>query len=485
MTFNRKEFLKKISLAGVGLTGVTKWMGTEKSEKREPFQQSHTQRFNMHGYAAPALETVRVGLLGIGSRGSGTVRRLVNIEGVEIKALCDVVPERVQEAIESISQFPKHSPDSYTDGPDAWKHLCEREDIDLIYIATPWHLHGQQTIFSMEHGKHVYVEIPAASTIEECWQVVETSERTRKHCVLLSSSCHDSLSAATLNMVRHGFFGELVHGEGNYVHDRISNREVRWSRDEHGWFGYRPWRLEENIGRHGNLYPHHGLAPVSQMMDLNYGDQMDYLVSISSDDFSMGGLMEELAEEDDFYKQYVGKDFRGNMNVTTIRTKRGRTIMLQHDISTPRPGSRFQLISGTEGIARYYPRPARIGTGDHGWLSENEFDALIEEYTPAMTTRFNELVRQAEDEERDQLRSYARVSEIDWRLIDCLRNGLPVETDVYDAALWSAITPLTEWSVANRSNSVSVPDFTEGAWKTNERGMNINLQTGGGNTRLL
>ena len=480
MSTNRRTFLKQLSLAGLGLTGASKLI----SENREPFGKSHRQRFNMHGYAAPALETVRVGLIGIGSRGSGTVRRMAGIEGVEIKALCDIVPERVNETIESIQQFPQHNPDSYTDGPEAWKSLCERGDIDLIYIATPWHLHAPQAVFAMEHEKHVYMELPAAKTIEECWQVVETSERTRKHCAMVSSSCHSGLPAVTLNMVRQGFFGELVHGEGNYVHDRVSNRN-RWQRDEHGWFGYRPWRLDENVGRHGNLYPQHGLAPLAQMMDLNYGDQMDYLVSVSSDDFTMGGLMEELAEEDEYYRPYVGKDFRGNMNVTVIRTHKGRTLMLQHDISSPRPGSRFQLISGTKGISRHYPQPARIATSHDGWVSLEEFDLLVEEYTPAITKRFNELVRQAADEDRDQLRSYARVNEMDWRLIDCLRNGLPLEMDVYDAALWSSITPLTEWSVANRSNSVQVPDFTAGAWKTNERGMDIALQKGGGTTRLL
>ncbi|MEX0882535.1 MAG: acetylgalactosaminidase, partial [Cyclobacteriaceae bacterium] len=314
------------------------------------------------------------------------------------------------------------------------------------------------------------------------WQLVETSEQTKKHCMMSSSSCHSGLSAVTLNMVREGFFGDLIHGEGNYIHDRVSSRS-RWERDEHGWFGFRPWRLDENVGRNGNLYPQHGLGPLAQMMDLNYGDQMDYLVSMSGNDFTMGGLMEKLAAEDDYFKPYVGKEFRGNMNVTVIRTHKGRTIMLQHDISSPRPGSRFQLISGTNGIIRHYPQPARMATSHDGWFSEEKFNVLVEEYTPEMTKRFNQRVRGTQN--RENLRSYARVNEMDWRLIDCLRNGLPLEMDVYDAALWSSITPLTEWSVANRSNSVDVPDFTAGAWKTNDWGMDISLQKGGGTTKIL
>ena len=484
MKNDRRQFLKQVGLAGLTLTGASKLMGLKETRDNVPFDQSRQQRFNMHGYAAPALDLVRIGLIGIGSRGSGTVRRLAGIEGVEIKALCDIVPERVHESIESIDQFSQHDPDSYTDGPDAWKRVCERDDIDLIYIATPWHLHASQAVWAMEHDKHVYIELPVAKTIEECWQVVETSERTRKHCSMVSSSCHSGLAAVTLNMVRQGFFGELVHGEGNYVHDRVSSRS-RWERDEHGWFGYRPWRLDENVGRNGNLYPQHGLGPLAQMMDLNYGDQMDFLVSVSSDDFTMGNLMEELAEEDDFYRPYAGKKFRGNMNVTVIRTHQGRTIMLQHDISSPRPGSRFQLISGTKGISSHYPAPARFATSHDGWLAQEEFNSLIEKYTPGITKTFNELLDEAENRDRDQLRSYARVNEMDWRLIDCLRNGLPIDMDVYDAALWSAITPLTEWSVANQSNSVQVPDFTNGAWKANDRGMDIDLQMGGGNTKIL
>jgi len=173
------------------------------------------------------------------------------------------------------------------------------------------------------------------------------------------------------------------------------------------------------------------------------------------------------------------------MNVTVIRTHQGRTIMLQHDISSPRPGSRFQLISGTKGISRHYPTPARFATSHDGWLAQEEFHSMIEKYTPGITKTFNGLLDEAENRDRDQLRSYARVNEMDWRLIDCLRNGLPIDMDVYDAALWSAITPLTEWSVANQSNSVQVPDFTNGAWKANDRGMDIDLQMGGGNTKIL
>jgi hypothetical protein len=477
MKNTRRNFLKILGLTGSAFASLGMTFGTNKSNSRTQFLKNSAQRFNMHGYAAPKLDKVRIGLIGIGSRGSGNVVRFASIEGVEIKALCDIVPQRVNSSIEFLKKnFRQHNPVAYTGGSDDWKRLCDRTDLDLICIGTPWDLHARMAVYAMERDKHIYTDLPIGVTVEECWQVVETSENTRKHVFMECSSCHGGTPAVILNMVRQGYFGELIHGEGHYIHDRISENKSRWYRDKNNdnWFGYRPWRLQENVNRNGNLYPGHGLAPLSQMMDLNYGDQMDYMVSISSNDFSMAEKMKEMAEIDDYYKPYVGLKFRGNMNTSIIRTHRGRTIMLQHDISSPRPGHRFDLISGSKGI--YRARPDRIAISEHGWLPQEEYNALIEKYTPEITRRFNERTKKAGSR---GTRGYERVTPSDWRLIDCLRNGLPLEMDVYDAALWSAITPLSEWSVAREGTSVKIPDFTSGAWKTNKRGMDISLQEGG------
>jgi hypothetical protein len=474
MKSNRRDFLKKTGMAGIGLAGGV--LSSSKKEKdKEPFEIKRRQRFNMHGYAAPALDVVRVGLTGIGNRGSGTVQRLASLDGVEIKAINDLEEDRVKEAIDGISAT--HSPDGYYRDENDWKRMCERDDIDLIAIQTPWHLHVEQAVYAMEHGKHIYCELPAANTIEECWQLVETSENTRQHFVQMSASCHGGISAVVLNMVRNDVFGEVIHGEGSYIHDLMND----YNFTKHMY--HNMWRLNENIDRHGNLYPQHGLIPVMQMMDINYGDQMDYMVSTSTNDFMMADRARELAEEDEYWEPYVGRDFRGNLNTSIVRTRKGKTMMLQHDVTTPRPAVRFDLISGTKGA--FKARPNRIGFSyNEGWISQDEFDALVEEYTPEINKRFSELMERAEEPGRAQ-RSYARVNPMDWRLIDCLRNGLPVDIDVYDSAASSAITPLSEWSVANRSNSVSVPDFTDGAWETNERGMDVQLEKGGGNTRIL
>lgn len=474
MSHNRREFLKNTLFAGLGVFGG-RFASSKGIADNAPFLLKKKQKFNMHGYAAPALEKVRVGVTGLGNRGSGTVQRLASLEGVEIRGLNDVEPDRVDKALQSLDSN-IHNPETFSDGEDDWKKMCEREDIDLIAIVTPWDLHTDQAVYAMEHGKHVYTELPAAMTIDDCWRLVEVSERTRKHCVQMSDSCHNGTKATVLNMVRNGVFGELIHGEGAYIHDLMN--QYNFTKDMY----HDMWRLEENIGRDGSLYPQHGLVPVQQMMDLNYGDQMDYLVSVSSNDFMMAKRAKELAAEDDFWEPYVGKDYRGNINTTVIRTQKGRTIVVQHDVTSPRPRVRFHNISGTEGI--FQAGPGKIGFSyEEGWIPDEEYNELIEKYTPEINKRFDEMVANASKEEREK-HPYERVNATDWRLIDSIRNGIPVEMDVYDAALSSAVIPLSEWSVASGSAPIKVPDFTAGAWKTNERGMRVNLEYGGGTTSI-
>jgi len=475
--YDRREFLKQsgilsagiagVGISGIGFTGCS--TNTEKSQSP-----ARTQIFNMSGYSAPKLDIVRVAVIGLGNRGSGTVRRLASIEGVEIKALCDLESDRVSKAVESVKHL-GHNPESYSGNADEWKKVCDRNDIDLIAIVTPWHLHAPMCIYAMESGKHAYTELPAATTIEECWQLVETSERTRKFCVQMASNCHEEMQAVILNMARAGYFGDIIHGEGAYIHDLL----LRFNFDKKMY--HNMWRLKENIGKSGNLYPQHGLVPIIQLMDINYGDKMDYLTSVSSNDFMMGKTAEELASTDDFFKPYVGQKYRGNMNITTIRTNKGRTIMLQHDVTSPRLDIRFDLLSGTKAT---YKDPDKIAISHDGWLPEEEFKAVVKKYTPKITKIFDELTRQAKQVEKGG-HTYFMVSPTDWRLIDCLRNGLPMDMDVYEAAASSSIIPLSIESVANRSNSIDIPDFTCGSWETNQRGMDINLERGGGTTKLL
>jgi hypothetical protein len=336
----------------------------------------------------------------------------------------------------------------------------------------------------MEHDKHAYTELPSANTVEECWQLVETSERTKKHCVQMSGSCLGGASAIVLNMAREGFFGDIIHAEGAYIHDLIPHNLFI------DGFYHNNWRIKENIDRDGNLYPQHALVPIMQMLDINYGDKMDYLVALSSADFNLAPYAEMMAEKEDVWKPFVGANFRGNINNTLIRTVKGRSILMQHDVSSPRPAVRFHLISGSKGMYQASSGndrnkfEGRISTSHKdGWWPQEETDALLKKYTPEINKKFDSMYKEIESKVRD-LRGYFRVSPVDWRLIDCLRTGLPLDMDVYDAALSSAIIPLSEWSVANRSNSVTVPDFTSSAWETNQRHVDINLERGSGDTKL-
>jgi hypothetical protein len=235
------------------------------------------------------------------------------------------------------------------------------------------------------------------------------------------------------------------------------------------------WRLKENF-RNGNLYPTHGLGPVSQVMNLNRGEKMDSLISMQSKDFMMSKMANELAAKDVFFKPYANKNFRGNMNTTVIHTNSGRTIKLQHDVTSPNIYSRIHRICGTKGSALKYPLPAKISLGGEDWLSETQIKELENKYQPAIVKKIGEMAKEVGGHGgMDFL--------MNWRTIDCLRNGLPLDIDVYDTALWSSIAPLTEWSVANNSKPIEVPDFTSGSWKTNEP-VDITL-TKGATTKVM
>lgn len=460
----KRDFLKLAGLTGLGLTNAGFVAGND-LPRQHSVSNSSGQTFNMSGYAAPRIDTVRIAYIGLGNRGGGAVKRIVHIENVMVKALCDVRPEKLQEAA-NVFKNTSHKPKLYADGPDDWKKVCERDDIDLVYICTPWNLHAPMAQYAMEQGKHVACEIPIATTVEDCWKLVQTSERTKKHCMMLENCCYDFFELLTLNMARQGFFGEIMHAEGAYIHDIFDSLFDKSKRFE-------LWRLKENE-RNGNLYPTHGLGPVCQALDINRGDRMDYLVSMASNDFMIADKVKTLAASDRDFKQFSGHSFRGNMNTSVIRTAKGKTIMLQHDVSSPRPYSRIHLLSGTKASAQKYPLPGRIAKG-HEWLSEDDYKKLEKQYEPPIIKRIGELAKQVGGHGgMDFL--------MDWRLIDCLRNGLPLDQDVYDAASWSVIAPLTEKSVASRSASVDIPDFTNGSWKTNKP---IDLSmTSGGNTKV-
>ncbi len=455
MNNSRRDFLKKAGLLSSAAI-------TLPSLQNEVFASSN---FNMSGFAAPKIDKVKVAVIGLGMRGPGAVDRLSYIEGVDIVALCDKHADRVTKAQTILTKKGLKEAKAYS-GEDGWKTMLKNEELDLVYITTPWEYHAPMAIEAMKSGAHAATEVPMGLTISEIWEVVKTSEATKKHCMMLENCCYDFFEMLTLNMVRQGLFGELVHAEGAYIHDLLS-----LNFDKNGYDNM--WRLRENIKMNGNLYPTHGIGPIAQCMNINCGDKLTHLVAMQSNDFMMADKARELAATDDFFKEFVGKKYRGNMDTTLIKTEKGKTLMVQHDVTSPRPYSRIHLLSGTKGFAQKYPQEG-IAFG-HSFVKPEELKKLDDQYTP-------ELVKFIGEQAKEVGGHGGMDFMMDWRMIDCLRNGLPLDQTVYDGAVWSAIVPLSVESVSKNSRTVDIPDFTRGNWKTNKpHDMTLN---GGGNTKI-
>lgn len=395
------------------------------------------------------LETVRIAVIGLGMRGQGAVRRLSYIDEAHIVALADVVPANVERAQETLRSMGRPEAVGYT-GENDWKTICERDDVDLVYICTHWDLHTPIAVYAMENGKHAATEIPAALTIEECWQLVDTAERTRRHMMMLENCNYDFFEMATLNMAQKGLFGEIVHAEGAYIHDL---RFLLFDEDKGYWD---MWRLKHNEKKDGALYPMHGLGPIAHALNIHRGDRMEYLVSVSSNQFGLTAYAREKFGEDSDYARREYK--KGDMNTTIIKTVKGKTIKIQHDVTSPRPYSRIHMLSGTKGFAQKWPRTGiALEPDGHRYLSDDDLKALLKEYEHPIVTEVGEKAR--------QVGGHGGMDFImDYRLIYCLHHGLPLDQDVYDAAEWSAVIELSQVSVKNQGMPVKIPDFTRGAW---------------------
>ena len=414
--------------------------------------------------AVAPIDTVRVGFIGLGMRGPGAVKRFTHLEGVKIVALCDIHPERVEDCQKVLRKAGLPEATDYSGSADAWKKLCERDDIDLVYISTDWDTHVPMSLFAMEHGKHVACEVPIALTVEDCWKLVDMAEKTRLHCMMLENCCYDFFEMATLNMAQKGILGEIVHAEGAYIHDL---RQLNFEDPARG--GYNNWwRLEYNTHHTGNPYATHGLGPVAQALNLGRGDRMEYLVSLSSDQFGMTAYAERKFGKD---SEEAKREYKmGDMNTSVIRTAKGKSIMIQHDVTSPRPYNRKHALSGTKGYIEKYPRPGiALDPSDelsvnfenlsaHGFLPEKQFDEMMKNYEHPITREVGEMAK--------KVGGHGGMDFImDYRLIYCLRNGLPLDINVYDGVEWSCLGELTEMSVKNNSAPVAFPDFTRGAWK--------------------
>ena len=411
---------------------------------------------DMVAYAAPAIDTVRVGFIGLGMRGPGAVERFIHIPGTKIVALCDLLPENVAKCQKMLEKAGLPAAAEYTDAEDAWKELCERDDIDLVYIATDWKHHARMGVYAMEQGKHTAIEVPSAMTLDEIWTLIDTSERTRKHCMQLENCVYDFFEMNTLNMAQQGLFGEVLHVEGSYIHNLKDFWPYYWNN----------WRLDYNHENRGDVYATHGMGPACQLLDMHRGDRMTTLVAMDT----------KAVCAPDYIEQTTGvrpNDFKnGDHTMTMIRTANGKTIHIQHDVVTPRPYSRMYQLTGTKGFANKYPvqgyalEPEQIALSEmpdhenlssHGFISPEQQAELTEKY-------MHPIIREVGDFARKVGGHGGMDFIMDYRMIYCLRNGLPLDMDVYDMAEWCCLAPLTALSIENDSAPVEVPDFTRGAW---------------------
>lgn len=378
------------------------------------------------------LPFVRIGLVGLGRRGMKTLERYAHIGGAVINCLADTDPARLEEAGEKLARSGRPQALALS-GADAWQEVCRRADVDLVYICTDWATHCEMAVEAMRCGKHVAVEVPAATSIDECHLLVETAEATRRHCFMTENCCYDHFALATLEMVREGLLGEVTHCEGAYVHN------LRRDFGLAAGGAVAPNWMERCCARHdGNPYPTHGIGPIGWLLGLHRGDRMDYLVSLTSRGCGTDNML-------------------GRVNSTLIRTVRGASILLQLDVTTPRPYSRLQTVCGTEGFAQKYPQPTLRTARAENILTA---DAALAEAERHMHSHAARLWAEGHDLGVPNEMNYT----MDARLIHCLRRGLPLDIDVYDAAEWSCLAELSERSAREGSRPVSIPDFTHGHW---------------------
>jgi len=450
---SRRDLLKSAALASVAVGTAGLWspaIAENISAITQPdlAPPAPAARATMRAVPFDRHETVRVGIVGTGLRGRSVLNEFLGIEGVRIVALCDVVADKVQRATKMITDKGQTAPAVYTSGDHAFEQLVARDDIDLVYTATPWEYHVPVMLAALAHGKHGGSECPIGTTLKDLWALVDASEKARRHCIHMEN-CNYGYNEMLVNrMVHEGVFGEVLHAEAAYLHDL---REILFeNRDEGLW--RRAWHTRSN----SNLYPTHGLGPVSWYLDIHAGDRFDYLVSVSTPEVGLSRHREETVK-DKADPKWKERYITGDLNTSILKTVKGKTVMLQHDVSNARPYTRHNRVMGTKGTFEDYP-PRIYVEGPGVAESWSPIDSWKTKFEHPLWTKLGAQARSGGHGGMDFVMAY--------RLIECMRQGLPPDYDVYDAATWSAPMPLTEMSVAKGSAPMKFPDFTRGNWST-------------------
>jgi predicted dehydrogenase len=430
---------------------------TNRPSRRDMFQIAGLASLGVAAQAAPAASmagvpferkmTIRLGFVGLGGRGTGQLQNFLGVDNIEVMALCDIVKEKAERAQQLVQKAGQSkTPAVYAGHERAYEALVARDDIDMVINCTSWDWHVPVAVDAMKHGKHAAVEVPAATTIEDCWKMVDTSEQTRRHCIQLENCCYGYNEMLVLNLVRDGVLGELTHGAAAYLHDL---RSLLFANQGEGL-----WRRFPHMKHNGNLYPTHGLGPVARYMDIHHGDRFETLVSMSSAPRALAAWRDSHLPADDPRRKEVY--LCGDQSTSLIRTAKGRVITLEHNTTSPEPYDRINLIAGTQGIFRDYPPRIYVdGKGKDAW---GPLDPYKAKYEDPYWTRMGEIARRRGGHGgMDFIQVY--------RLMECMQKGLAPDMDVYDAAAWSAPGPLSEMSVAKGSAPMPFPDFTRGSWK--------------------
>ncbi|SRR5579864_3413376 len=401
-----------------------------------------------------ADKPVRVGFIGVGNRGTGLVKILLDLPGVEIPAICDINEEHLRNALLLVEQSGRKRPEGYSAGPEDYLRLIARDDLHAVMTAAPWQLHTPICVAAMRSRKYAATEVPAALTIDECWQLVNTSEQTGMPCMMLENDCFGRGALMALNLVQQGILGELIHCEGGYDHDiragLLRNGELSW-------------RGMHALKRNANLYPTHPIGPIAWWTGINRGHRFTHLTSMSSKARGLNRYALKHFGSDNINANRAFAD--GDVNTSLIMTENGVTVTLNHDTQLPRPYSdsgdtkiplMVQRLQGTEGI--FFGSLERIyidgRSPEHQW---EDTAAYYDQYEHFLWKSLGEAAKASSHGGEDYVEMH--------QFIRAVRNRLPTPVDVYDAATWSVIIPLSEQSVAAKSAPVDFPDFTRGKWK--------------------
>ncbi len=446
----RRDFLKLAGSLSAGLMlGATGCSGQPKPQGRAPKVTAKSAA----ALTADPIDTVRIGMIGVGDRGMQHIDKLVRIKHAQIVAIADPNRPAAKRGRLACLDAGHTAPDLYTDGKHDYQRLLERDDIDAVWISTPWRWHCSQGTDAMLAGKHAFIEVPMALTIDELWQLVDTCERTGRHCMMMENVNFGRDELLALNLCRRGVLGDLTHGEAAYIHDlRYQMKDIDQDTGS--------WRTAYHTRENGNLYPTHGLGPVAQYMNIDRtDDRFEAIVSMSSPALGRQKFADANFPPDHPRRQV--KYISGDMSTSIIKTHLGRTIMVQWDTCTPRPYSRHNLIQGTHGAFAGFPtRLALEGRGSyHHWTQGEAMQEVYDEFEHPLWLRMGE--------EAERVGGHGGMDFImNTRIIECLRSGEPMDQNVYEGASWSAVRPLSAWSVARGGKPAEFPDFTRGMWRS-------------------